>query len=247
MPGPGIELVGAEELAEVIEVMQSGFLSRYGPSDNPAFLAKTHRLEVEMAEYLGTRHALALSGGGSAALLIAMLALGIGAGDEVIVPGFTYVASISSIVYTGATPVLAEIDDTFTLDRVPLSVAVDDQPSPADEPGLHRRFVDDPDAVREHKPRLFDIRMLGQKLGQHRHPEPVCQADRPERLGRGLLHGGMICARTMARIRLANNYSVAGWCESSSGYRNRDLSFHSLLRNVGVVIVTRSGLSSSAG
>lgn len=116
MPGPGIELVGAEEMAEVLEVMQSGFLSRYGPSDNPAFLAKTHRLEVEMADYLGTKHALTLSGGGSAALLIAMLALGIGAGDEVIVPGFTYVASISSIVYTGATPVLAEIDDTFTLD-----------------------------------------------------------------------------------------------------------------------------------
>jgi dTDP-4-amino-4,6-dideoxygalactose transaminase len=116
MPGPGIELVGAEEMAEVLEVMQSGFLSRYGPADNPAFLAKTHRLEVEMAEYLGTRHALALSGGGSAALLIAMLALGIGPGDEVIVPGFTYVASISSIVYAGATPVLAEIDDTFTLD-----------------------------------------------------------------------------------------------------------------------------------
>ncbi len=115
MPGPGIELVGAEEMAEVLEVMQSGFLSRYGPSDNPAFLAKTHRLEVEMADYLGTKHALTLSGGGSAALLIAMLALGIGAGDEVIVPGFTYVASISSIVYAGATPVLAEIDDTFTL------------------------------------------------------------------------------------------------------------------------------------
>lgn len=116
MPGPGIELVGAEEMAEVLEVMQSGFLSRYGPSDNPAFLAKTHRLELEMADYLGTKHALTLAGGGSAALLVALYSLGIGAGDEVIVPGFTYVASISSIVYAGATPVLAEIDDTFTLD-----------------------------------------------------------------------------------------------------------------------------------
>jgi hypothetical protein len=37
MPGPGVELIGAEETAEVLEVMASGFLSRYGPSDNPAF------------------------------------------------------------------------------------------------------------------------------------------------------------------------------------------------------------------
>jgi len=64
----------------------------------------------------GVRHALALSGGGSAALWIALLSLGVGAGDEGIVPGFTFVASISSVVYTGATPVLAEVDDTFDLD-----------------------------------------------------------------------------------------------------------------------------------
>ncbi len=116
MPGPGIELIGAEEIAEVMEVMNSGFLSRYGPSDNPKFLAKTHNLEVEVAKRTGVAHALALSGGGSAALWISLLALGVGAGDEVIVPGFTFVASISSIVYTGATPILAEMDDTFDLD-----------------------------------------------------------------------------------------------------------------------------------
>ncbi len=44
MPGPGVELIGAEETAEVLEVMSSGFLSRYGPSDNPAFGAKVHRI-----------------------------------------------------------------------------------------------------------------------------------------------------------------------------------------------------------
>src|SRR5215218_184432 len=111
MPGPGIELVGAEERAQVLEVLDSGFLSRYGPSDNPAFGAKVHRAEEEIAKLAGVRHGLALHGGGSAALWITLLSLGVGAGDEVIVPGFTYVASISSIVYTGATPILAEIDD----------------------------------------------------------------------------------------------------------------------------------------
>jgi dTDP-4-amino-4,6-dideoxygalactose transaminase len=116
MPGPGIELVGEEERAQVLEVLDSGFLSRYGPSDNPAFGAKVHRVEEEIAKLAGVGHGLALHGGGSAALWITLLSLGVGAGDEVIVPGFTYVASISSIVYTGATPVLAEIDDTFDLD-----------------------------------------------------------------------------------------------------------------------------------
>jgi dTDP-4-amino-4,6-dideoxygalactose transaminase len=116
MPGPGIELIGEEEIAEVLEVLNSGFLSRYGPSDNPAFGAKVHRVETEFARLAGVNHGLALSGGGSAALWIALLGLGIGSGDEVIVPGFTYVASISSIVYAGATPVLAEVDDTFDLD-----------------------------------------------------------------------------------------------------------------------------------
>lgn len=116
MPGPGIELVGAEETAEVMEVLQSGFLSRYGPSDDPRFKAKVHNVEQEIARLTGVKYALALHGGGSAALWITLLSLGVGAGDEVIVPGFTYVASISAIVYTGATPVLGEIDQTFDLD-----------------------------------------------------------------------------------------------------------------------------------
>ena len=116
MPGPGIELIGAEEIAEVLEVLNSRYMSRYGPSDDPSFGAKVHRIEEEVAKLAGVGYGLGLSGGGSAALWLAMLGLGIGSGDEVIVPGFTYVASISSIVYTGATPVLAEIDETFDLD-----------------------------------------------------------------------------------------------------------------------------------
>ena len=124
MPGPGLELVGAEETAEVMEVLSSGFLSRYGPSDNPAFGAKVHRIEEEGAKLAGVRYALGLHGGGSAALWITLLSLGIGDGDEVIVPGFTYVASISAIVYTGATPVLAEIDQSFDLDPVDVEAKI---------------------------------------------------------------------------------------------------------------------------
>ncbi|MDR7454411.1 MAG: aminotransferase class I/II-fold pyridoxal phosphate-dependent enzyme, partial [Armatimonadota bacterium] len=115
MAGPGIELVGREEIAEVLEVLESRHLARYGPEDDPAFGAKTYRLEQEVARLSGVRHAVAVNSGTSA-LYVALAALGIGSGDEVIVPGFTYVASISAVVYGGALPVLAEIDETFNLD-----------------------------------------------------------------------------------------------------------------------------------
>ena len=70
----------------------------------------------EIAALAGVRYALGLHGGGSSGLWLSLMGLGIGPGDEVIVPGFTYVASISAIVYARALPVLAEVDDSFNLD-----------------------------------------------------------------------------------------------------------------------------------
>jgi dTDP-4-amino-4,6-dideoxygalactose transaminase len=119
MPGPGLDLIGEEEIAEVTGVLKSGFLSRYGPSDDPAFGARVRHFEERVARLTGVAHALAVNSG-SSGIWLALTALGIGPGDEVIVPGFTYVASISAIVYARALPVLAEIDETFNLD--PLDV-----------------------------------------------------------------------------------------------------------------------------
>jgi dTDP-4-amino-4,6-dideoxygalactose transaminase len=116
MPGPGIELIGEEEIAEVMQVLTNRSLSRYGREDDPGFGAKVRTVEQEIAALAGVRYALGLHGGGSSGLWLSLMALGIGPGDEVIVPGFTYVASISSIVYARALPVLAEIDDSFNLD-----------------------------------------------------------------------------------------------------------------------------------
>ena len=73
-------------------------------------------MEQEIAGLAGVRYGLGLHGGGSAGLWVSMVGLGIGPGDEVIVPGFTFVASISAIVFARATPVLAEVDDSFNLD-----------------------------------------------------------------------------------------------------------------------------------
>jgi len=114
MPGPGLDLLGDEELAELADVIRARRVSRYGP-DDVSFPAKVRTLEAEVCRRASVAFALGVNAGTSA-LLLAQSALGIGPGDEVIVPGFTFVASISSIVYSRARPVLAEIDDSFNLD-----------------------------------------------------------------------------------------------------------------------------------
>ncbi len=114
MPGPGLDVVGDEELAEVREVIESRRLGRYGP-DDASFPAKVRQLEEDVAALVGARYALALNSGTSGLQAI-FAAMDIGPGDEVIVPGFTFVASISAIVYSGATPILAEVDRSLDLD-----------------------------------------------------------------------------------------------------------------------------------
>ena len=115
MPGPGMELIGEEEKRELLEVLESGYLFRYGSPDNPAFKAKVYRLEQEVTQLVGVRYGVAVNSGTSA-LLVALSGLGVGPGDEVIVPGYTFIASMSSIIYARAIPILAEIDRTFNLD-----------------------------------------------------------------------------------------------------------------------------------
>ena len=115
MAGPGMELIGEEEKQQLLEVIEAGYLFRYGSPDNPAFKAKVFRLEQEVANLVGVHHAVALNSG-TTALLVALSGLGVGPGDEVIVPGYTFIASISSIVYARAIPILAEVDRTLNLD-----------------------------------------------------------------------------------------------------------------------------------
>lgn len=115
MPGPGMELIGEEEKRELLEVLEAGYLFRYGSPDNPAFKAKVYKLEQEVAQLIGVRYAVAVNSG-TTALLVALAGLGVGPGDEVIVPGYTFIASMSSVIYARAIPILAEIDRTFNLD-----------------------------------------------------------------------------------------------------------------------------------
>lgn len=115
MPGPGSQLIGREEIREIMDVMESGYLFRYGSLDDPRFKHKVYTLEREFAEYCGVRHALATSSG-SGSLICALKAVGIGPGDEVIVPAYTFIASYSSIIQAGGVPVLAEIDESLNID-----------------------------------------------------------------------------------------------------------------------------------
>ena len=115
MPGPGFEWIGKEEEKEVLEVLRSRWLFRYGDEKDPVFKRKVKTLEEMVEKGFGTKHALAVTSG-TAALITALSALGIGPGDEVIVPGYTFIASMSSVIIARAVPVLAEVDESLTLD-----------------------------------------------------------------------------------------------------------------------------------
>ena len=102
MPGPGAFLVGEEERKHVAEVMETGYLSRYGSESDPRFKHKVVTLERLFAERSGVRHALAVNGG-TGAIMASLVALGVGPGVEVLVPGYTFVASISAVLAVGFT------------------------------------------------------------------------------------------------------------------------------------------------
>ncbi len=115
MAGPGSYLIGKEEIKEVLEVMESGQLFRYGDLNDPKFRHKVYTLEKEFADYCGVDHTLATSSGTSA-LMLPLMAIGAQPGDEVIVPAYTFVSSYTAIIFSGFTPVLAEIDESLTID-----------------------------------------------------------------------------------------------------------------------------------
>jgi 8-amino-3,8-dideoxy-alpha-D-manno-octulosonate transaminase len=110
--GKGITLFGEEEKAAVLEVLESRSLFRYY---GPKLLEKVAAFEAASKELLGAPYAVATSSG-TAAIRAALAALGVGCGDEVIVPALTFIASVNAVVVAGAVPVFAEIDDTLGLD-----------------------------------------------------------------------------------------------------------------------------------
>jgi perosamine synthetase len=107
--------IGPEEKAAVLEVLESGMLAQ-GP--------RVAALEAAFSSVTGARHAIATSSG-TTALHLALLAHGIGPGDEVITSPFTFIASVNAILFTGAKPVFADIEETsFNIDPERLEAAI---------------------------------------------------------------------------------------------------------------------------
>ena len=112
---PGFELFGDEERKHVNDVLESGILMRYGFDGMRNDHWKAKEFEEAFAQRMQSNHCQLVSSGTSA-LTVALASAGVGAGDEVIMPTFTFVASFESIIMLGAVPILVDIDDTLTLD-----------------------------------------------------------------------------------------------------------------------------------
>ena len=110
---PGGMEIGAEEIAAAARVLESKNVFRYyGVGDGPREVAAFER---EFAAHLGSKHALCVNAG-SSALICGLIGAGVGEGDEVIVPAYTWNATPNAVIASRATPVLAEVDDSLTLD-----------------------------------------------------------------------------------------------------------------------------------
>jgi len=120
---PGFELWSDKERKEVTDVLETGILMRYGFDGPRKGIWKSKELEAAVNETFGSKYAQ-LTSSGTAALTTAMSALGIGYGDEVITPSFTFVASFEAVLSVGAVPVLVDVDDTLTLDPAAVRKAI---------------------------------------------------------------------------------------------------------------------------
>jgi dTDP-4-amino-4,6-dideoxygalactose transaminase len=110
---PGGMEVGKEELEALARVIESKNLFRYyGVGEGPDEVLSFER---EFAEHMGSKHALCVNAG-SSALICALIGAGVGEGDEVIVPAYTWNATPNAVLATRALPVLAEVDESLTLD-----------------------------------------------------------------------------------------------------------------------------------
>jgi dTDP-4-amino-4,6-dideoxygalactose transaminase len=110
---PGGMEVGSEEIAALTRVIESKNVFRYyGVGDGPDEVLSFER---EFAEHMGAKHALCVNAG-SSALICALIGAGIGEGDEVIVPAYTWNATPNAVLASRALPVLAEVDESLTLD-----------------------------------------------------------------------------------------------------------------------------------
>lgn len=120
---PGFELFDENERNEVLEVMEKGFTFRYNFDAMRNGIWKAREMEQMLQDKLNVKHAHLVSSG-TTALHTALVSAGVGAGDEVIVPPFTFVATIEAVIMAGAIPVFADIDETLCLSPEGIEAAI---------------------------------------------------------------------------------------------------------------------------
>jgi len=120
---PGVHHMDAEEVEAAARVVRSKSLFRYYGVE---LQREVESFESEFARFLGVSHVVAVSSG-TAALSVALAALGVGPGQEVIVPAYMWVSVAAAVVNRGAIPVLADIDDTFCIDPKSLENRIGDK------------------------------------------------------------------------------------------------------------------------
>jgi len=111
----GAELIGKEEIKEVMDVLETGILMRYGFDKERKGIYKVREFEQAFAKYCGTDYALGVTSG-SSALQVALTAMDVGPGDDVLVPAFTFLATYEAVMEVGAIPIMVDIDDTLNFD-----------------------------------------------------------------------------------------------------------------------------------
>ncbi len=120
---PGNELFGAEEKKEIMDVLETGILFRYNHDQERNGHWKAKSFENDLARYHGVKYAH-LTSSGTTADNLALACCGIGVGDEVIVPPFTFIAPVEAVLQAGAIPVFAEIDETLCLYPAGIEAAI---------------------------------------------------------------------------------------------------------------------------
>jgi len=141
---PGIHSMDEEEVNAAVRVLRSRSPFRYYGMD---LQGEVQAFENEFASFLGITHCLATNSG-TGALHCALAALGVGPGQEIIVPAYMWVSVVAAVVNLGAIPVLADIDDTFCLDPAAVEaritprtagiIAVHISGAPADIEAIHK-------------------------------------------------------------------------------------------------------------
>jgi len=122
----GAELIGKEEREVVSEVIDRGVLFRYGFNEKRKNIFRVLEFEGEFRKYMGCSHALGVASG-SAALRVALAALGMKRGDEIVTQSFTFVATVEAILEAGGVPIIAEVDRSLNLDPKDLEAKISDK------------------------------------------------------------------------------------------------------------------------